>query len=319
MKQQAFESQHEPLWQQVEAILNSSGGEAKINDDFPRLYRALCQQLAVAKARRYSSNLLSRLNRLVVGAHHILYRHNRGLRRQWLWFLVRGFPTAIRENRAYVYWSAILFLLPLLAMGWGCYKNSELIYSLMDPVNVRHLDSMYDPASEVLGRERNSETDLAMFGFYIYNNIGIGFRTFASGITFGLGSIFFLIYNGLTIGGSAGYLTQLGYIDTFYGFVAGHSAFELTAIVFCGAAGLKLGFSLLDPGPLRRIDAVRLAGREAILIVYGAAVMLVMAAFIEAFWSSSQSLPLSLKYGFGTLMAVLLSFYILYSGRRRGP
>ncbi|WP_317929426.1 stage II sporulation protein M [Halioxenophilus sp. WMMB6] len=314
MKQQAFEELNQPLWLEVESVLNDSKG--KPGADFPRQYRALCQQLAVAKSRRYTSHLIDRLNRLVVEAHHVLYRRSAVSQSRWLWFLVYGFPSVIRRNKSYVLWASILFYLPLIAMGTACFVNEDMIYSIMDPDAVRNFDSMYDPGNESIGRERDSETDLAMFGFYIKNNVGIGFRTFAGGMLFGVGAIFFLIFNGISIGGVGGYLTQIGYIDTFYGFVVGHSAFELTAIVFCGAAGLKLGLKLLDPGPLKRVDAVRLAGREAILIVYGAALMLVIAAFIEAFWSSTRSLPLVIKYSFGAAMAIMLLSYFCFSGRR---
>lgn len=317
MKQQVFESQHAALWTLMDSILDQP--DKNISDQFPHQYRTLCQHLAVAKSRRYSPHLVARLNRLVLGAHHLLYHHNRDLRPHWLWFVAHGFPAAIRQNRVYIYWSAALFLLPLVALGVSCFFNSELVYSLMDSIQVRHMESMYDPDATVLGRERDSQTDLAMFGFYIYNNIGIGFRTFAGGIAFGLGSIFFLVYNGMVIGGTAGHLTQLGYIDTFYGFVTGHAAFELTAIVLCGAAGLRLGFSLVDPGPLRRVDAVRIAAREAIMIVYGAAIMLVIAAFIEAFWSSSRSIAVEIKYAVGAVMALLLSLYFIFFGRAGGP
>ncbi|MYM62947.1 stage II sporulation protein M [Pseudomaricurvus sp. HS19] len=316
MKQQVFEDQHAEQWRQLEAMLASP--EDMLTADFPARYRAVCQHLSVAKGRRYTPYLINYLNRLVVEGHRLLYRHHNNLRRSLLWFLVAGFPSVVRSNRSYVFIAAALFLLPLLVMGIGCYSNSELIYSVADSASVHSYESMYNPESPVLGRERGSGTDVAMFGFYIYNNIGIGFRTFAAGIFFGLGSIFFLVFNGLSIGSIAGYLTQLGYIETFYGFVSGHAAFELTAIVLCGAAGLKLGFSLVAPGPHSRADAIRMAGREAVLIVYGAALMLVVAAFIEAFWSSSRELPLLLKYGVGALMGLLLGAYLLFAGRRVG-
>ena len=158
-----------------------------------------------------------------------------------------------------------------------------------------------------------------MFGFYIYNNIGIGFRTFASGILFGVGAVFFLVFNGLSIGTVGGYLTQAGFSDTFYPFVAGHSSFELLAIVFCGAAGLKLGFALLSPGNWRRIDALKRASHDAVQIVYAAAVMLLIAAFIEAFWSSSTALPVPVKYVAGVSGWVLLLAYFFLAGRKARP
>ncbi len=313
MKQQVFEQLHTPLWQEMEHLLND--GKLTPDDDFPNRYRTVCQHLAVAKSRQYTSSLINRLNRLVVSGHLVLYQKNKTSQAAWIWFLLYGFPKTIRANAHFVLWAGILFVGPLLALALGCYYNENLIYSLLDVSNVSEFEGMYNPEGSVVGRVRESDTDLMMFGHYIRNNIGIGFQTFAGGILLGLGSIFFLVYNGVYIGGIAGHLTQLGYVDTFYGFVTGHGAFELTAIVFCGAAGLKLGFSLLDPGPLKRMDALRSAGRQAILIVYGSALMLLIAAFIEAFWSSSRDLPLSIKYTTGAVFAVLLILYFCLAGR----
>ena len=60
----------------------------------------------------------------------------------------------------------------------------------------------------------------------------------AAGLLFGLGSVLFLIFNGLIIGAICGHLTEIGYGQTFWSFVIGHGAFELTAIALAGAAGL---------------------------------------------------------------------------------
>jgi uncharacterized membrane protein SpoIIM required for sporulation len=124
-----------------------------------------------------------------------------------------------------------------------------------------------------------------------------------------------LFFNGLFIGSVAGHLTRLDYVDTFYPFVVGHSAFELTAIVFSGAAGLRLGYALLNPGQLSRRNSLRLAGREVIPMLYGIVLMLIIAAFIEAFWSSNAALPITVKYSVGAIFWILVLWYSL-SGRR---
>jgi len=177
---------------------------------------------------------------------------------------------------------------------------------------------MYDPGAERLGRERQADTDLAMFGFYIQNNIGIGFKAIASGLTLGIGTIIVLIYNGISIGTVAGHLTALEFTDPFYSFVIGHSSFELTAIALSGAAGLKLGFSLLAPGHLSRLDSLHQAAKEAVQYVYGIAFMLLIAAFVEAFWSSKTTLPLEVKYSVGTVLGFVVIGYFLLLGRERG-
>ena len=119
----------------------------------------------------------------------------------------------------------------------------------MSPAQVVQFEQMYDPASEHQLRERGADSDVLMFGFYIRNNIGVGFRTFAGGIFVGLGTLFFLIYNGLLFGAVSGHISNIGYEETFRSFVAGHGPFELTAIVLAGASGFMIGMAVLAPGP----------------------------------------------------------------------
>src|SRR5207244_4694056 len=111
-------------------------------------------------------------------------------------------------------------------------------------------EQMYSPAADAIGRTRTASTDWMMFGFYIRNNVTVAFQCLAGGLFGGLGSLFFLAYNGAYSGALAGYLTERGLSATFYSFIATHSAFELTAIVLSGAAGLRIGHALLAPGRL---------------------------------------------------------------------
>ena len=190
-----------------------------------------------------------------------------------------------------------------------------MIFSLMSQEVVSNFESMYEPGRSVIGRERTSATDVMMFGYYIKNNVGISFQSFAGGVLFGIGSLFVMVFNGLYIGGVAGHLTQLGYGAQFFPFVAGHSALELSAIVFSGAAGLKLGYALLSPGQVSRKIALRNAGRDSAWIIYGTTVMLILAAFVEAFWSSKTDIPANTKYLVGVLLWICVLGYCLLAGR----
>lgn len=187
----------------------------------------------------------------------------------------------------------------------------------MDGAQVRSIEVMYDPDSltHKIGREREADSDLYMFGFYIKNNTGIGFENFAGGILFGLGTLFYMIFNGLYIGAAAGHLTHLEFIDTFWGFVLGHGSFELTAIVLSGVAGLKLTAALIKPGRKSRIRALIDNGKIAVQIMYGAATMFIIAAFIEAFWSS-MVMPVMIKYIVAAILWSLVLAYFLFLGRQ---
>lgn len=205
---------------------------------------------------------------------------------------------------------------PAIVLGIVCYFNADFVYSLLPEQQVVEYESMYNPSAKILGRARESTTNFMMFGFYIRHNIGIGFSTFAGGLLLGIGTILSLIFNGLIIGALAGHLTHLGYISTFWPFVSGHSAFEITAICITGAAGLKLSYTLFAPGNRRRVDALKLAARDALPLVIGAAGMLVIAAFIEAFWSSSTFFDPRTKYIVAGVLWTLVTFYFLLAGRR---
>lgn len=315
MKQRDFENRYRDGWERLEQWLRTGDGGDAAALDLPTAYRGLCQQLAVAKERQYTNHLIDRLNRLVMAAHHRVYQQQTLRRNTWLWYLLAGFPRAVRAHSRAVWLATALFVLPALVLGIGSYKNDALIYAVMSPEQVLLFESMYDPGNRVLGRERGSDSDLMMFGFYIKNNIGIAFRTFAGGVLFGLGSIFFLVFNGIHLGAVFGHITRVGFVSTFYPFVIGHGAFELTAIVLAGAAGLILGRSLVDPGRHRRLVALRLASVEAMKIMYGTFLMLVIAAFLEAFWSSSTQMAIGIKLGVGALLWLLVFAYFAFAGR----
>jgi uncharacterized membrane protein SpoIIM required for sporulation len=322
MRQQAFEAAESSTWADYRAMLEAlenprrRGRDLPVPASFPRLHRQLCSHYALARSRRYSPGLIAELEVLVRRGHRQLYRRRSTPLRSALDFMARGFPRTLRRHSAVFWIAAALFFLPMIGMGVAVHQDADLVYSLLDAEEVAELESLYDPARHKPGRgsERQADTDVAMFGFYVMNNVGIGFRTFAGGLILGLGSLVILLVNGLFIGAVAGHLTRLDYGATFWPFVGGHGPYELTAIAICGAAGLLLGQALLAPGQRTRLAALRANARDAVVLVGGAAVLLVFAAVIEAFWSAGPA-PAPLKHGVGVLGWILVAAYLMLAGR----
>ncbi|MFZ5558156.1 MAG: stage II sporulation protein M [Pseudomonadota bacterium] len=322
MTQQEFESRYAPTWDRLTAMLDALGerkaARAAELEQFPHVYRQVCGHLALARERGYSLALVERLNRLMLRGHQTLYSA-RGVRRSALLeFLATGFPARVRREWRLMLLSLLLFGGPLVGTWLAVQLNPELAYAVLEPSQAQKIEDMYRPDAPHLGRERGSASDFQMFGFYIFNNVRIAFQTFAGGLLFGLGTIFFLLFNGLYIGAVAGHLDAVGYGAQFYRFVVGHGSFELTAIVLAGGAGLKLGAALIRPGRRTRIESLRHAAREAVPLMYGIAAMLVIAAFIEAFWSSTTLLPAAAKYAVGAGLWAAVLGYLFFAGARRG-
>lgn len=323
MNQQRFQELHAQQWQDFAQWLDCMTSRQRkdpqplpfVESDLPPRYRTLCQHLALARDRQYSPALVERLNRLVIRAHQFMYGSHPEAGPAVLRFFTEDFARAVRAHWQVVALSFVLFFGPLFLLGTLTHMDSDVAHMIMPAEQISAYERMYDERAP--GAARAASVDAYMFGHYIWNNIRIGFQTFAGGLLFGLGSVFFLTSNGVIIGATAGYLIGSGRGSTFLSFVSGHSAFELTGIVLMGAGGLMLGAALLFPGRASRVTALRRNTRAAVPLVYGAGALLTLAAIVEAFWSPLAGIPPAIKYGVGVLLWLLVGVYFVSAGRRR--
>ena len=321
-----FEALYEPEWTELETCLDRLAGRrahAMTGSHVSAaraaaLYRRACEHLALARARSYPAYVVTRLERLTDEAHQRIYHHRELGFSRLMRVVTEEFPRTVRSHKWYVAVAAVLFLLPTIIVGLLVYFQPEMILSVVSSDTAASFEQMYSPSAASIGRTRDASTDWMMFGFYIRNNIGVAFQCFAGGLFAGLGTVFFLAYNGAFSGALAGYLTERGLSHTFYSFVATHSAFELTAIVIAGTAGLRLGHALLAPGRLRRRVALVEASRDTVVLLYGVTAMLVLAAAVEAFWSSASWLNPIAKYSVAAVCWAAVLAYFVFQGRRAG-
>ncbi|HJV94827.1 MAG TPA: stage II sporulation protein M, partial [Albitalea sp.] len=204
-----FEADYRALWDELdEAVAQIEGAAKRRKKDrsakpkpldaarIAALYRTTCEHLALARARAYPIHLTERLEDLTQRAHQIVYRRPANSATRLARLFLVDVPEAVRAHRLTMWIAVAAFVLPLVVLGVLSYFDPGFVLSTHDAASVRRYDQMYggDGASPV-GRERAADTDWAMFGFYIMNNIGVAFRCFAGGVFFGLGSLFFIAYN----------------------------------------------------------------------------------------------------------------------------
>lgn len=331
MRQTEFERRHGALWDacnswlterelsrrgrmRLKRLVGKSAPATLASADFPASYRALCSHLALARERRYAPTLIDRLHALVVRGHHALYGASAPHRAGFIEFITRGFPRLVRCEWRVVALSSVLFFGPLIGLIVAVQYFPDFASVIVPADDLESAQRMYDPDNRALGRT-DAQSNFQMFGFYIFNNVRIGFQTFAGGVLLGLGSLFFLIFNGVFLGTIVGHLHQVGLGPQIWSFTAGHGSFELLAIAISGAAGLKLGGALLAPGRRTRRAALVLQGKRAFQLAGGAALMFMVAAVIEAFWSPLQLASNTPKYGIGILLWVLVLAYLIFAGR----
>ena len=320
MIKQDFMDERRARWTRLENVLERLESrrvktvEQHELDEFVHLYRMACSDLARARSEELGDDVESYLNSIVARGHKQFRPPSSPDRRKLLRFFTQRFPRSVRRLKWYMITAALLFVVPTVLSAVAVANDPDVAYSLTDPAQLEMLTEAYAEGHE---GGRSEDDDSAMAGFYVFNNVGVAFRCFATGVFFGLGSIFFLVLNGVMGGAVGAFICVAGYWESFLSFVVGHGAFELTAIVLSGGTGLRLGMILVNPGPWRRMDALKVHAREMIDVVLGSGAMLLVAAALEGFWSPSAAPP-TIKFAVGGALWLLVFTYLIAVGRGPG-
>jgi len=315
-------TRREAAWRELDALLARLEarpmGRARSADvlRLGELYRAACADLMLADAHDLPGDTVAYLHGLVGRAHNAVYR-GRGFRfADWGRSLFGEVPRRLRTDpalrlAALVFWGGFL-VCGLLAAGRPGFSEAVLGESF-----VGEIDQMYAEPVDAERKDGAARNDTAMAGFYIQHNTSIGLQCYAWGIVFGLGSLYQLASNGVILGTLFGHMAAGPDARNFFTFVTAHGPFELTAIVFSGAAGLRLGWGLIDTQGRSRLASLRREAVNALPTVGAAVVLFVLAAFLEGFVSASR-LPYAGKAAIALASAGLLVVYVAWGGRSAG-
>jgi uncharacterized membrane protein SpoIIM required for sporulation len=318
VNEQTFIRGRKKFWDEFEGVIN--GGTKEIRAyarRFPRSFREITQDLNTAKAHGFDPALITRLNYLALEGNQILYGGRTWSLKEAADFIFRTFPQTVRAQWRGLGITLLIFYGLVLFFFFLCLRFPAFVYEIMPETRVMEMENMYNPQSGYYLIPRDVSSDADMFGFYIYNNISIACRTFAGGILAGAGSLLILCFNGIFLGAAAAHIVTRGFGATFFPFIIAHSAFELTAVVLSAQAGLLLGFRLFVTRGLSRRASIRKAGKTAIPLIAGSALFLVLAAVIEAFWSSQHLMSPAVRYGAGIAAWVLVIVYFTFAGRKK--
>lgn len=275
-------------------------------------YRSLCSDLATARSIGMPADVQMYLDELAGRAHNQLYSvRGAGLGRSILRDALHGFPFELRRQLPFFLLSSLLFYGPLLVGLLGALADPDFASRVIPQGQLEGMEQAY---SGELARGFGGDAQMA--GFYVLNNVGISFRVFATGVMFGLGSVFYLVYNGLVMGTLMGWLGSAGVGGNLFTFVMGHAPWELTGVCVAGAAGLRMGWALISTHGRTRLGSLRAVAPSLYRLVLGTTVLLLVAAAIEGFWSAGPVPPVG-KMVFAVLQCVIVSSWLALGGRAR--
>lgn len=276
---------------------------------FARLYRAACTDLSLATAYRLPHDFQDYLGDLVSRSHSYLYSRQRRRPGEIRDFFFRRIPVETYRDR-YVRIALLVFFVPFILSLFLAYQSGRFADLVVGETT---LQKYYEMHSQV--REGHSPSAAALAaGFYIYNNVGINLTSFATGILGGVGSLLVTLFNAVYLGVVIGYLLSTDAALNIITFTSAHAPFELTAVALSAGAGLRIGFSFIAPNGRRRLRALREESRDAVPVIAGAAMLTLLAAFLEAVIGPS-TLPLPFRLGISGCCIVFMIVYFIVGGR----
>lgn len=307
----AYVAAHHAEWSRLEYLVNHSrrltGAEV---DELVELYQRTATHLSVVRSSSPDPVLMGRLSSLVARGRAAVAGAQAPLWRDVGRFFTVSFPVVAYRMRWWWLGSTAGSLLLALITAIWIVQNPEVQASLGTPVEIRRLVE-HDFANYY------TDHSAASFSFQVWiNNAWVSARALIFGVLLGIPTLYLLFMTSVSqLGAVGGLMFAHGKGDIFFGLILPHGLLELTAVYLACGAGLKLGWTIIDPGPRRRGQALAEEGRAAMSIALGLIVVLAVSGLIEGFvtgWVHTTWL----RIGIGVVAEAVFLAYVVVLGRR---
>jgi len=323
LKSHCFRAEREGDWRKLERLLTKAEGgrpqrlSASELMEIPLLYRSAVSALSVARATSLDASLVAYLENLATRAYFFVYGARARLPERLARFFRHDWPAAVASL-----WRETLIATAILVFATGVgfalvWSNPDWYGSFLpdalaggrDPTATTAFlkDTLYHPAKD---------QPLSVFATYLFtHNAGVSILAFALGFAFCVPTALLVADNGLTMGALMALFASRGLLVPLGGWLSIHGTTELFATVIAGAAGFRIGWAVMFPGPLTRLEAARTAGRTAGAAMAGVVIMLVAAGVLEGVGRQVIRLDWARYAIGGSMLALWLAYF--YSPRRK--
>jgi uncharacterized membrane protein SpoIIM required for sporulation len=309
MDVEAFVSVHQPQWDRLAALTRRqrrlTGAEA---DELVSLYQRVGTHLSALRASGADPVTIGRLSGLIGDARGAVTGAQAPVWRDISRYFLVSFPAALYASRRWWLTIGLLFYLVAAWMAWRIIAHPEVLDSVTTPAQIQQLVDK-DFANYY------SENPAQDFALRVWiNNATVSAAVLAIGVLL-VPTMFVLWGNAMNLGINAGVMIGHDRASVFFGLITPHGLLELTAVFVAAAAGLRLGWSWIAPGPRTRMHALAQTGRATVGMAIGLGVILLITGLIEAFVTPSQ-LPTAVRVGIGVLVEIGFFVYVWTLGRR---
>jgi len=305
MRESTFIKKNLPRWKKYQ---EEPTGDP---DEMAERFTTLLDDLAYAKTFYSFSKVTGYINSLAAGIYQIIYANNKEKSGRFRSFFVYELPLLFRKYHRLILFTFLFFLLFCLIAAFSAAHDETFVRGVMGDEYVNMTEQNIkkgDPFGVYKG-----ENELYMFLRIAYNNIQVSFLCFIGGILFGVGSLWFMMKNGVMLGAFQYYFFSKGLGLKSVLVIWIHGTLEISSIVIAGSAGLIMASGLLFPGTRKRVDALKKSARDGVKVVISLVPLFIMAAFLEGFVTRHTAMPMGISITILLLsLAFIISYFIVY-------
>jgi uncharacterized membrane protein SpoIIM required for sporulation len=309
----AFVAAHRASWARLHQLVRRAQRPSRLSgadiDELVSLYQRTATHLSIVQSRSPDGQLIANLSRLTASARGVITGSRDPSFADVSRFVKVTFPAALYRNARWWVPVAIANIAVMFALGVWMATHQHVITSLVPSDAVRQLvehdfKNYYSahPATDFAARVWT-------------NNALVAAGSLALGVFLGVPTLYLLWANCVNVGVSGGILAANGKLGEFFALILPHGMLELTAVFIAAGTGLRLGWTIIDPGPRKRADALAAEGRSAFSVAIGLVGVLLVSGVIEAFVTPSP-LPTWARVSIGGIVEIAFLAYIFVLGRR---
>jgi uncharacterized membrane protein SpoIIM required for sporulation len=308
-----FVAAHAAEWQRLDNLAGRATRPARLSgaelDELVDLYQRTATHLSVVRTNSPDPMLIDRLSSLVARGRSAVAGARTPSWQLALTFLQITFPAAVYRIRWWILATGVACFGVAIALGTWIVLNPDVQQHIASPERVKALvDKDFEGYY--------SASPAGSFAAHVFtNNVWVSAQALVAGILLGIPTVFVLLGNFTNLGVMGGVMIANGRGPLFFGLIIPHGLVELSAVLIAASAGLKIGWTVVDPGHRTRSEAIAQEFRSLVTISLGLIVVLAVAGTIEAFVTPS-ALPTAARIAIGVIAEIGLLYWLVVYGRR---
>lgn len=308
MKETRFIAQNKEKWLDSENLLKESD---KDPEKLSNLFTQVVDDLSYSRTYYQNRSVRVYLNQVAREYFSIIYSYQKEKKNRFKMFWLDELPQIIIFSRRHLLISLFVFLLAASIGVFSSLKDPEFTSTILGADYVEMTKENIEKGDPMAVYKKGHQVD--MFLGITFNNLMVAFRTYLFGIFMSIGSLMFIMYNGIMVGCFQYFFVERGLLAESALTIWLHGTLEISSIILAGGAGITLGSGLIFPGTYSRLQAFQLSAMRSLKLMLGITPIFIVAAIIESFLTRYTEVPDILRLFLIILSAAfIIGYFVIY-------